>query len=88
MSEPHNNSARIRSLFEEKPAAVAAESMCQVDVLLNEHFRKHGYAIGTYGVKYAVASFDGEQIDVENFAFTAYSYAECLKWLLDKIDHA
>lgn len=73
---------KVISVFDGKSDGVAADSMRQVDVMLNEYFQQHGYTIGTFGVKYAVAlEEDGGQI-----AFTAYSYVDCVKWLLAKVD--
>lgn len=64
--------------------AVAAESMRAVDDVLSDYFRdKHGLEIGTYGAKWAVRRTDGLQSDGV-FEYTAYSYADCVKWMLTK----
>lgn len=75
------------SVFVDAQDAVAAEAMRAVDDVLTQHFsEKYGLEIGTYGAKWAVRRTDVGLVNDELFPFTAYSYADCVKWILSRAE--
>jgi hypothetical protein len=61
---------------------VAAEMMRAVDDVLTEWFKPRGYIIGRDGEKWVVR----DAFKAHDYHYIAYSYADCVKWCLAKID--